>query len=106
MKQIESILDIEEFANKVVVVEIGWNRYKGGIMRIHKEPNSFRYGSYGYPVTCAVEEDGVHSRVSITDRDLERGIVRIRLATQDEIANAVPSYGEIWQAARGETDDC
>lgn len=106
MKQIESILDIEEFANKVVVAEIGWNRYKGGVVRIHKLPDGFSDGSYGYPVTCAVGADGVHARLSITDRDLERGKVRIRLATQDEIANATPSYGEIWQVVEGETDDC
>jgi len=94
--KIKSITDIREFANKVVVAKVGWNRYKGGVMRIHKLPDGFSDGSYGYPVTCAVDENGVHGRASITDKDLELGTVRIRLATQDEIANATPSYKEIW----------
>lgn len=101
MKEIKSVSDIEKFAGKVVVVEIGWNAYKSGIVRIHEKPCGFQYGSYGYPVTCAVGKDGVHARSSITDRDLERGSVHIRLATQDEIANAIPSYGEIWWVVKG-----
>lgn len=96
MKKIESVADIEEFAGKVVVAEIRWNKYRGGVMRIHEQPDWFQGGGYGYPVTCAVDENGVHRRLSITTHDLEHGEVHVRLATQDEITNAVPSYGEDW----------
>lgn len=97
MKEIKNIEDVAEFAGRVVVIEFGWNPYKSGMAKVWSSPEYFSTGAYGYVLTMAVGEDGVASRLSITDHDLEKGVVKIRLATSEEVASAIPSYGEVWE---------
>lgn len=94
MKQIEQVSDLDEFANKVVLVrkEIkDWSVERYG--RLWHKPEHFSDGAGGYALTEAIRGT-THMRTAVTARDIEAGKVFVRLATPQECESITLSYGE------------
>jgi hypothetical protein len=96
MEIITDINQVEKYRGKLVYIETDWNPYNNGFRVVWDNSIScFSDMSRGYGATAEINKDGVHSDQGITTKDIGRGEVRIRLATDKEIEKVAPriSYG-------------
>lgn len=93
MDEITSIAQIEKYRGRIVFVEMGWNSYLTRFYRINDQPPHYwDDGSFGYSADLEVNPDGVHGSHALTDRDIEKGTLKIRNATLEEVARVKISY--------------
>jgi len=96
MEQITDIEQVRKYVGKIVYVEFEWNSYLTMFYYIHNKPmhdGDILWGKY-FSASCQVRKDGVHGNYPISERDMKRGTIFIRLATPEEIESIEISYGD------------
>lgn len=96
MENITDISQLEKYRGKIVFVEVGWNPF---LTRFHKikdrDAHYWPDGYFGYDAELEVSKKGVHGSHALTTMDLQRGTLRVREATPEEISKVKISYSNL-----------
>lgn len=92
-EEITDIDQVEKYIGKYVFCHVSWNDYSYGKIRfIYGRKSHFSDGGIGFSASEEVNKDGVHGDWGITTKDLEKGTMKIRVATPEEISKIKISY--------------
>lgn len=86
METVTDITQVQKYVGKHVYVEVEWNSYLTGYRFVYNRPElqHFSDGSSGYASAMEVNSKGVHGNSALTTKHMERGYLKIRLATEEE----------------------
>lgn len=86
METVLDIMQVQKYVGKHVYVEVEWNPYLTGYRFIYNRPELqyFSDGSHGFAAAMEVNSDGVHGDSELTTYHMEKGYLKIRLASEEE----------------------
>lgn len=88
MEEITDIMQVQKYIGKHVYVEAGWNPYLTGYRFVYNRRNNgiqyFSDGSKGFACAMEVRSNGVHGDSGLTTGHMEKGYLKVRLATEEE----------------------
>lgn len=100
LETITDISQVEKYRGKIIWVELEWNPNLNGYRGIYNRPATSVNGNplkLGYACVCACKVSGKdygHALHGISTLDIEKGAVKMRRATLEEVAVITLSYGE------------